>query len=345
MKRDKWKNALKALCAVLAITLSAGIVGFRAADTLPLMDDASLLAGLVTFTNGARYETDKTPESARARATVSQAAPSRKSEKVTHSGSSHPISEINITAGTETYQNINIRNTTSYEPDYAELLSQPLPFDADDSRRVQVLIYHTHTCESYIESDTGEYYDDFYPRSTDAGKGVCAVGERLCDRLHELGIGAVHDTTLHDYPSYDGSYDRSYDTVQSYLEKYPDIKVTIDLHRDSMTADDGTKYKPVFTHNGKKASQIMIMTGHDETGERFPFWDENLIFAVQLQKKCEDMYPGMTRPLNFGEFTYNMNANNGSLLIEFGTDANTVVEATRSAEMLANALASLLQKG
>lgn len=56
------------------------------------------------------------------------------------------------------------------------------------------------------------------------------------------------------------------------------------------------------------------------------------------------MYPGMTRPLNFGDFTYNMNANNGSLLIEFGTDANTVEEAKRSGAMLANALAAVLQK-
>ena len=109
-----------------------------------------------------------------------------------------------------------------------------------------------------------------------------------------------------------------------------------------MTADDGTKYKPTFVHGGEKAAQIMIMTGYDTEGS-FDFWDENLIFAMQLQKKCEDLYPGMTRPLNFGEYTYNMNFNNGSLLIEVGTDANTVEESRRSGEYLANALSSLLK--
>jgi len=51
----------------------------------------------------------------------------------------------------------------------------------------------------------------------------------------------------------------------------------------------------------------------------------------------------MTRPLNFGEYTYNMNFNNGSLLIEVGTDANTVEESCRSGEYLAHALADLLK--
>ena len=56
------------------------------------------------------------------------------------------------------------------------------------------------------------------------------------------------------------------------------------------------------------------------------------------------MYSGMTRPLNFGDFTYNMNVNSGSLLIEVGTDANTLSEAVRSGEMLGNALSQVLQK-
>lgn len=332
---------------VLVLALCVSAVMVHAIRELPVMSDTALMAGLVSFSDGDIFATEGSAEQApKPRTTaVESDKTATKSDKNTHTGSKYPISEINISSGTESYDNINIRNTTSYSPDYGALLEASLPFSLDDSRRVQVLVYHTHTCESYIDTDTGEYYEDFYPRSTDPEQGVCAAGERLCEVLKARGIGAVHDTTLHDYPSYDGSYDRSYDTVSEYLAKYPDIKVTIDLHRDSMTTDEGVKYKPTFRYHGEKAAQIMIMTGHDDTMERFEFWDENLIFATQLQKKCEDMYPGMTRPMNFGEFTYNMNANNGSLLIEVGTDANTVEEACTSAEMLANALAVLLQKG
>ena len=104
------------------------------------------------------------------------------------------------------------------------------------------------------------------------------------------------------------------------------------------------KTKPTFTFDGKKAAQIMIMSGYDGTGEyNFPFWEENLVFALKLQKTAEDMFPGMTRPLYFGDFAYNMNVNNGSLLIEVGTDMNTLEEAKYTGELLGKVLAKVLQ--
>ena len=278
-----------------------------------------------------------------AAAPASEPAAERPSQPA-HTGASYPIIETSITAGDLHYDKVEIDNGTPVVPDIAALLESELPFALEDNHTVQVLIYHTHTCESYIAEDSGVYYEDFYPRSTDGSCGVIAVGDKIAAMLKSRGIGVIHDKTLHDYPSYEGSYSRSWDTICAYREKYPGIKVTIDVHRDSMTADSGTKYKPVFTYQGRKAAQIMIMSGYNEDG-RFPFWDENLIFAVKLQQRCEEFYPGMTRPLDFGDFTYNMNFNNGSLLIEFGTDANTVEEACRSGEFLGNALASVLQTG
>ena len=355
MKKSRWKTVL----AMISLALVAGVclyaTAYRASGCLPLSEDAALLAGRLRFINGsfsAPTESDKkAPTEVSEKHKVKKPladTPTQSSESAerpqnyNHTGASYPVVETSVTNGTETYDNINIRNTTDFPLDPEALLSAKLPFDIKDNHSVQVLIYHTHTCESYLPEDTGEYYEDFYPRSTDPDQGVMSVGEKLVDTLRGKGIGAVHDSTLHDYPSYEGSYARSWDTISNYAEKYPDIKITIDLHRDSMTAQDGTKYKPTFTYNGQKAAQIMIMTGYDTSGD-FPFWDENLIFAMQLQKKCEDMYPGMTRPLNFGEYVYNMNFNNGSLLIEVGTDANTPEEACRTGEYLANALSSLLQ--
>ncbi|MBR2715358.1 MAG: stage II sporulation protein P, partial [Ruminococcus sp.] len=183
----------------------------------------------------------------------------------------------------------------------------------------------------------------FYPRSTDINKNVVAVGKAISKSLKSKGIGVVNATTLHDSPSYDGAYSRSFDTISKYLDRYKEIKVVLDIHRDSMTQDDNTKLKPTFTYNGKKGAQIMIMSGHDESYTDFPHWEENLNFALKLQKTCEQMYPSMTRPMYFGDFTYNMNANNGSLLIEVGTDANTLNEAVYSGELLGNALAKVLQ--
>ena len=339
-----FKRIFTAVLTAAFIVTGVSMAVIRAAGCFELFDAAAVAAGLLSFENGSPTPTEaaeKPTEAALRPSAVSAgktAQPTEKTEKVTHSGTSYPVQEINISSGNESYENIKIDNTTPYSPDYGALLSAALPFGFSEDHTVQVLIYHTHTCESYMTEDSPEYYSDFYPRSTDESQGVMAVGDRLAAALKAKGIGVIHDKTLHDYPSYEGSYDRSYETISAYREKYPNIKVTIDLHRDSMTTSDGTKYKPTFTHDGAKAAQIMIMTGCCYDG-----WDENLIFAAKLQKRCEDMYPGMTRPLYFGEFTYNMDFNNGSLLIEVGTDANTVDEACRTGEYLGNALAEELR--
>ena len=339
------KAGLVTLTTVVTIAFCFSFVIGGIMRSFSLSDDAALCAAILSFPSGSVFPTQANipTEPARKHEIISPTAEAETTAKTTHSGDSYPVIEKTITAGNQEIDGMQIRNTTDFTPDVEELLSEDLPCEIEDTHQVQVLIYHTHTCESYMNEDTGEYYDDFYPRSTDESQNVCAVGEAIVSGLKERGIGAVHDTTLHDYPSYDGSYDRSYDTVQEYIEKYPDIKVTIDIHRDSMTAEDNTKYKPTCIYNGRKAAQIMIMTGRNVEDDRFLFWEENLIFAVKLQHKCDELYEDFTRPLNLGDYTYNMNVNNGSLLIEVGTDANTLEEAVLSGEMLANALSSVLQ--
>lgn len=347
MKKQRLRTISTLTALAVVITICLTMVIQRAAGCFELFDDAALAAGLLSFGNGSLYPETTQPPTEAARpmsGAVEAAAEPQRPTQLSHSGQSHPVTEVNSSSGSQSYDNFSVKNTTPYSPDYAALLAADLPFSFGDDHTVQVLIYHTHTCESYLSEDSGVYYDDFYPRSTDPDQGVIAVGDKLAAMLKSRGVGVVHDKTLHDYPSYEGSYGRSWETASAYLEKYPNIKVTIDLHRDSMTATDGTKYKPTFTYQGRKAAQIMIMTGYDTSGD-FPFWEDNLTFAVKLQQRCEQMYPGMTRPLYFGEFTYNMDLNNGSLLIEVGTDANTPEEACRSGEMLGNALSSVLQKG
>ncbi len=354
MKKHMVKRISVFVSVLLVIGLCVSASVYRAFGCFDVFGDSAVAAQLLVFSNGTVSDppSETEPEDAVSKPVEKPLSPKRPTPtsspeqpaRTAHTGDTYPVAEISSSSGNMSYDNITFKNNTAYDPDIGELLSAELPFSLEDNRTVQVLIYHTHTCESYLDEDLGYYYEDYYPRSTDGTQGVIAVGDRIAESLKAHGIGVVHDTTLHDYPSYDGSYARSWDTISAYQKKYPGIVVTLDIHRDSMTSDDGTKYKPTFTYNGKKAAQIMIMSGYDESGD-FPFWDENLIFAAKLQKACEDAYPGMTRPLYFGEFSYNMDFNNGSLLIEVGTDANTVDEAALTGELLGNALSSVLQKG
>ncbi|MDD6489621.1 MAG: stage II sporulation protein P, partial [Clostridia bacterium] len=174
-------------------------------------------------------------------------------------------------------------------------------------------------------------------------KNVCAVGDEIAKQLNNSGITTIHDKTQHDNPSYSGAYDRSLETINSYLEKYPSIKVVLDIHRDGIGTDT-EKSKPVFTVNGKKAAQIMILSGYNyDDSDEFKDWKYNLRFALQIQSTSEKMYPNMVRPLYFADFMYNMNVNTGSLLIEVGSDSNTLEEARYSGYLLGKVLVKVLK--
>ncbi len=266
-------------------------------------------------------------------------------EKEHEGENKYEVYGTNITGSGEKYDNFYIKQNASETVDIGKELGSELGFTPEKTDKPQVLIVHTHTCESYLKYDTGYYYESYYPRTTDNSENVCAVGDEIAKSLNAHGIVTLHDTTQHDNPSYSGAYDRSMETIQKYLKKYPSVKVVLDIHRDAFSANsDGSMKKPVFTTpDGRIASQIMIMAGCDVDGVRdFPDWRYNLRFALRLQQKAETLYPGMTRPLNYGDFVYNMNANTGSLLIEVGTDGNSLSEVKLTGSLLGNAIAETL---
>lgn len=264
-------------------------------------------------------------------------------DETSYSGDKFPVIEQQFGSSGENYDNFSVKNTTDYDIEYEGLLSSNLGFEITDTSSPQVLIFHTHTTESYLINDNGYYYTDYPFRTEDPERNMVAVGETITQSLKKNGISTVHATEIHDR-TYTGSYDRSAETVYEYLEKYPDIKVILDIHRDAVGYDDERgKYKPTFTYDNKKAAQIMIMSGYDpDNNYGFAHWQENLIFALKLQSTAETLYPGMTRPLYFGDFAYNMPINNGSLLIEIGTETNTLSEAKYTGELLGNVIAKVL---
>lgn len=253
------------------------------------------------------------------------------------------IIESQFSEGGIGYDNFYVKNSTGYDLNIGEELSKKPDINFKKDGSPQVLIVHTHTSESYMENDLGFYYESFYPRSTDNEKNVVKVGNAISNKLKENGIETIHDTTYHDIPSYNGSYSRSSATINNILEAHPSIQVVLDIHRDSIGNNENGKVKPTFKVNGQKAAQIMVVSGCDLDGSMdFPDWEYNLRFALRVQKVAETLYPGMTRPMSFGEFRYNMNITHGSLLIEIGTDANTLDEAVRTGGYLGNVLTNVL---
>lgn len=211
------------------------------------------------------------------------------------------------------------------------------------SEQPQILIMHTHTTESY-ESVEKNYYDSEYSsRSYDPENGVVAVGKAIAEELSAAGIAVIHDGTIHD-EQYTGAYTRSLETVEEILSEFPSIKIVLDVHRDAIE-DGESRVSAVTEINGKKAAQVMIISGAEEGEiEDYPDWAQNLTFAIALQEKVEENYKGLMRPLFFCQRKYNMHVTPCSLLLEMGTDANTLDEAVYSGRLIGDSLAELLEE-
>ncbi|MGI5893983.1 MAG: stage II sporulation protein P [Candidatus Merdivicinus sp.] len=239
-------------------------------------------------------------------------------------------------------ENGYIKNCTSISREEIEAQIQNPPyFTIENTDQPQVLIMHTHTTESYVPF-TGEYYDKTMSfRSTDNSQNMSVVGDRIAAELEAAGIGVIHDTTQHDYPSYNGSYDRSAVTVQKYLEQYPSIKIVLDVHRDAIASGDSV-YSAEAEIDGKKAAQVMIISGCDDGTMGYPEYMKNLSFAAALQNQLEGDYPSLTRPILFDYRKYNQQLTTGSILLEVGSHGNTLEQAAYTGELIGKSLGRLL---
>ncbi len=245
-------------------------------------------------------------------------------------------------SATDVVGNILIKNTTGRNIDFSELLKGTPSLTKSEKNEVSVLIFHTHTTESYQTLDRDSYLKSFSPRNEDETKNMIRVGEEIASQLEKAGIGVIHDKEIYDR-KYSGAYDRSGEAVDRYLEKYPSVQVVLDVHRDAIQTSETIKVKPVTTINGKKAAQIMIISGCEGGNVTdFPHWEENLKFALRLQKTAEEMYPTLMRPLFFCNRKYNMYKSKCSVLLEMGSDGNTLDEATYSGRLIGDVLAEML---
>lgn len=238
-----------------------------------------------------------------------------------------------------------IKNSTNLTNAQAEeILNTPCAIPVEELSQPLVLIYHTHATEAYEPLDA-EVYDKTYSwRSLDNAINMVAVGDVLAQKLEEAGIGVIHLTEQHDYPSYNGAYEKSAESIQAALEQYPSIKVILDVHRDAIQRDADTIVKAVAEIDGKKAAQLMLVAGCDDDGSLgMPQWQSNFRFCAALQDVLETLYPGLCRPVFFCYRKYNMDLCPNGALIEVGSHGNTLEEAKYAAELLANGLALLLK--
>lgn len=221
--------------------------------------------------------------------------------------------------------------------DAASFLSEDLSI-VKNQAVPQILIYHTHSQEEFADSVEG-----------DAGTTIVGMGDVLADALEAKGYQVIHDTGVYDLV--DGVLDRSaaYDyartAVEELLAQYPTIQVVIDLHRDGV---EGQKF--VTEIDGKPCSKVMFFNGisRNQQGEISylpnPYIKQNLAFSFQMEFAARQQYPGFTRNIYLKAERFNLHLRPRSVLIEAGTQLNTVEEERNAMEILANLLDEVLQQ-
>lgn len=233
-----------------------------------------------------------------------------------------------------------LKNSTDYDIDFDAVLSSGCSLTLSDDGP-QILIIHTHSSEAYTPAGLDRYEASGDSRTLDQNYNIIRVGNELTSIFESYGLKVIHDTGVYDYPSYTGSYNRSGEKAQEYLDRYPTIKIIIDLHRDALGSSD-VLYKVVASEDGVCASQVMILIGTDAAGLEHPNWRQNLSLAVYLQNAVSEKYPSLMRPISVVSYRYNQQLTEGSMIIEVGSNGNTLQEALAAVRLFGNAAGEAL---
>ena len=234
---------------------------------------------------------------------------------------------------------VQIKNNSTAKPDVEELLEAPLSWDLCGDAPT-VLILHTHSTESYTKSEGEDYKESSAFRTLDEKYNMISVGDHLADLLEAGGVNVLHDRELHDYPSYNGSYNHARKSMEQYLAEYPSICLVLDLHRDA-SGDNSNQMVTRATVDGKQSAQLMLVVGTNSSGLKHPNWEQNLALALKLHVQLERLSPGICRHINLRAQRFNQDKSPGALLVEVGAAGNTHQEALLAAEVLAEGILAL----
>ncbi|MEE1443342.1 MAG: stage II sporulation protein P [Blautia sp.] len=203
----------------------------------------------------------------------------------------------------------------------------------------QILIYHSHSQEEFIDSVPGD------PSTT-----IVGVGAYLTKLLREsYGYNVLHVTDTFDIV--DGKLDRNQaytfaqERISQILEENPSVEVVIDLHRDGVP--EGKRL--VTNVNGKETAKIMFFNGLSRTNKNGeitylpnPYIKENLAFSLQMMLESKKYYPDLARTIYLRGYRYNLHLRPKTLLVECGAQTNTVQEEMNAMEPLADILNKVL---
>lgn len=207
-----------------------------------------------------------------------------------------------------------------------------------ETEGAQILIYHTHSQETFADSIPG-----------DEGTSIVGMGSYLTTLLQQQGFRVIHNKEVFDMV--DGTldrnkaYTRAEPVIRQILAENPDIQIVIDLHRDGV----GEKVHLVKEIEGKQTAQVMFFNGLSYSAKNGnieylpnPYIENNLALTMQMKLASDNLFPGFARKVYLKSLRFNLHLHPGAMLIEAGAQTNTVEEMRNAMEVLARILGDVL---
>jgi len=233
------------------------------------------------------------------------------------------------------------KNNTKYSVDIEALKREKLSFNLK-KKDTEVIIYHTHTTETYTKAAGDTYEESGEFRTLDKNYNVVKVGSRIKDLLEKRGIVAYHEQEVYDYPSYNLSYSKAGKAISALTKKYKNADIVLDVHRDALGSKNEV-YRPIVNIAGNDVAQILLVVGSNQGGLSHSNWRENLKFALKIQQIANQKYPGLCRYVILRKERFNQHVAPGAIIVEMGATGNTMDEVLRSADLFTDVLSEVIE--
>lgn len=247
--------------------------------------------------------------------------------------------EVNIIKDTASYQKLTVGNVeiTNYsyirDIDYASLITSSDVILTKKSDKI--LLYNTHTSETYSNSEKFVFDYTGICRTTDANYNMLRIAKEFNANLNEKGFISIQDTTPHDYGAYTSAYKNSRESLANDIASYGGFGIAIDVHRDAI---EDLSFRPFVNIKGVNIARAMFVIGAGTRDYENQYFEANLKLALKLQYIAEQVYPGLFRSIIIRDSVYNQDVNKYSLLIEVGATGNSIEEAIMTTRCITNLL-------
>jgi len=235
-----------------------------------------------------------------------------------------------------------LENTFHYKANKEEEVNG---YVSNPNKDISVSKEQTNPLIYIYNSHQGEMYQGKSLEAYNITPGVMMASYIFQDKLEKLDVSTiVMEDNLIDYMNLNNmkfvqSYKASRVFASKTINENPNLKLILDLHRDSIS-----KEKSTVIINNKSLAKISFVIGNEHDN-----YEQNLEMTNKLNDMIKEKYPTLTRGVlvKGGEGNngvYNQDLSPKLTVLEIGSDTNTIDEVLNTIELLTPIIAEFVNE-